>query len=426
MKKSLLAIAVAAALPGFAQAQSSLTMYGVLDASVQWSNQDFNSNVSYNSTTKSFAYGRGAAGFSLANGVGAGSRFGLRGSEDLGGGMRAIFTIEHRFDVTDGDVSGGTATGFTRSGTSIAADGANQGIKFWNGQAWVGLSSSWGQVTAGRQYTPIFWALYPADFTAYQYYNNWSGPTGSSLAALIPQGPVRANDSIAYKSPTFGGLTVYAMYAFGERLPNGTSSATADTSSIKQIGTGDIYGIAAGWQLGGLYIGGGYHSIDNKATATNPTATSVVGGVPSVGQSVGAITASYKWESFGVSLGYTQVNFQQFYTPAGTTVGSTNKANINNILASAFVNVGTGKVYFNYYNTNGHDFKSSYIPTGSTTPVAINNNSTNSFGLTYEYPLSKRTFMYASGGMSNFSGFQPSGTTAIKPSAAALGLRHLF
>ena len=420
MKKSLLAIAVAAALPGFAQAQSSLTMYGILDASVQWSNQDFNSNVAF--TGGKPVYNRGAAGFSLANGVGTGSRFGLRGSEDLGGGMTAIFQIEHRFDVTDGDTSGGTATGFSRSGAAITADGANNGIKFWNGQAWVGLSSGWGSVTAGRQYTPIFWALYPADFTAYQYYNNWSGPTGSSLAALIPQGPVRADNSIAYKSPTFGGLTVYAMYAFGERLPNGTSSATADTTSIKAIGTGDIYGIAAGWQLGGLYIGGGYHSIDNKATANSGSlnGTSVVGGVPTVGQSIGAITASYKWESFGVSLGYTQVNFQQFYA------NTTNKSNINNILASAFANVGTGKVYFNYYNTNGHDFKSSYIPTGSTVPVPINNNSTNSFGLTYEYPLSKRTFMYVAGGMSNFSGFQPAGTTAIKPSAAALGLRHLF
>lgn len=418
MKKSLLAIAVASALPGFAQAQSSLTMYGVLDASAQWSNQAFNSGVVYNSTTKQFGVGRGAAGWSLANGVGAGSRFGIRGSEDLGGGMRAIFTIEHRFDVTDGDISGGTATGFTRSGNAVTADSASNGVKFWNGQAWVGLASSWGQVTAGRQYTPIFWALYPADFTAYQYYNNWSGPTGSNLASLIPQGPVRANDSIAYKSPTFGGLTVYAMYAFGERLPNGTSSAVSDTTSIKAIGTGDIYGIAAGWQLGGLYIGGGYHSIDNKATATN--GTSVVGNVPTVGQSVAAITASYKWESFGVSLGYTQVNFQQFYA------NTTNNASVNNILLSAFANVGTGKVYLNYYSTNNHDWKSTYLVGTSTTPAAINNNTTNSFGLTYEYPLSKRTFMYASGGMSNFSNFQPAGTAAIKPSVAALGFRHLF
>jgi predicted porin len=419
MKKSLLAIAVASALPGFAQAQSSLTMYGVVDASAQWSNQAFNSSVSYNSTTKQLGVGRGAAGWSLANGVAMGSRFGIRGSEDLGGGLKAIFTLEHRFDVTDGDISGGASTGQSRVAGAVSSDSSTNGVKFWNGQAWVGVSSSqWGQVTAGRQYTPIFWALYPADFTAYQYYNNWSGPTGSTLATVIPQGPVRANDSVAYKSPTFGGLTVYAMYAFGERLPNGSSEALADTTSIKKIGTGDIYGIAAGWQLGGLYIGGGYHGIDNNATAANGSA--LVGNVPTVGTSVGAITASYKWESFGVSVGYTQVNFQQFYN------NTTNSANVNNILLSAFANVGTGRVLFNYYNTNNHDFKSSYLVGTSTIPAAINNNSTNSFGLTYEYPLSKRTAMYVSGGMSDFSNFQPSGTTPIKPSAVALGLRHMF
>jgi predicted porin len=415
MKKSLLAIAVAAALPGFAQAQSSLTMFGVLDASLQWGNSDANSSYTITPATPasaalnsagvpvltpakpaSVAKSAGSSGFTLANGVGMGSRFGVRGSEDLGGGMRAIFTLEHRLDVTDGDTSGSGSTG--------RGDTTNN--KFWNGQAWVGLSSGWGQVTAGRQYTPIFWALYPADFTEYRYYNNWAAPTGSTISTLIPQGPVRFDNSISYKSPTFGGLTVYAAYAFGENIAAGTGGATG----TKTLGTGDIYGIAAGWQLGGLYIGGGYHSSDNKATATNGNA--VVGGVPTVAQSVAAITASYKWQSFGVSLGYTQVNFQQFYA------GTTNKSNVNNILASAFMNVGTGKVLLNFYNTNNHDFKSIVAP--------VNGNATNSFGLTYEYPLSKRTFMYVAGGMSDFSNFQVNGTSRLKPQQVALGFRHLF
>ena len=415
MKKSLLAIAVAAALPGFAQAQSSLTMFGVLDASLQWGNSDANSSYTITPATPasaalnaagvpvvtpakpaSVAKSAGSSGFTLANGVGMGSRFGVRGSEDLGGGMRAIFTLEHRFDVTDGDTSGSGSTG--------RGDTTNN--KFWNGQAWVGLSSGWGQVTAGRQYTPIFWALYPADFTEYRYYNNWAAPTGSTIATLIPQGPVRLDNSISYKSPTFGGLTVYAVYAFGENIAAGTGGATGTDT----LGTGDVYGIAAGWQLGGLYIGGGYHSIDSKPTAT--VGNAVVGGVPTVGQSVAAITASYKWQSFGVSLGYTQVNFQQFYA------GTTNKSNVNNILASAFMNVGTGKVLLNFYNTNNHDFKSIVAP--------VNGNATNSFGLTYEYPLSKRTFMYVAGGMSDFSNFQVNGTSRLKPQQVALGFRHLF
>jgi predicted porin len=390
-------------------------MFGVLDASLQWGNSDANSSYTITPATPasaalnaagvpvvtpakpaSVAKSAGSSGFTLANGVGMGSRFGVRGSEDLGGGMRAIFTLEHRFDVTDGDTSGSGSTG--------RGDTTNN--KFWNGQAWVGLSSGWGQVTAGRQYTPIFWALYPADFTEYRYYNNWAAPTGSTIATLIPQGPVRLDNSISYKSPTFGGLTVYAVYAFGENIAAGTGGATGTDT----LGTGDVYGIAAGWQLGGLYIGGGYHSIDSKPTAT--VGNAVVGGVPTVGQSVAAITASYKWQSFGVSLGYTQVNFQQFYA------GTTNKSNVNNILASAFMNVGTGKVLLNFYNTNNHDFKSIVAP--------VNGNATNSFGLTYEYPLSKRTFMYVAGGMSDFSNFQVNGTSRLKPQQVALGFRHLF
>ncbi len=414
MKKSLLAIAVAAALPGFAQAQSSLTMYGVLDASVQWGNSDSNSAYTITpATSASYTPGatgntlvpakpasvtrtNGSAGFQLANGVGMGSRFGIRGSEDLGGGMRAIFTLEHGLDVTDGDTLGSTSTG--------RGDAANN--KWWNRQAFVGLSSGWGQVTAGRQYTPIFWALYPADFSEYRYYNNWAAPTGASISTLIPQGPVRLDNSVAYKSPTFGGLTVYAVYAFGENLSAGSGGPTGTDA----IGTGDVYGIAAGWQLGGLYIGGGFHSIDSKATSTNGNA--VVGGVPTVGQSVAAIAASYKWQSFGISLGYTQVNLQQFYA------GSTSDANVNNILLSAFAMVGTGKVILNMYQTTGNDFKSIVAP--------VNNNSTNSFGLTYEYPLSKRTFMYVAGGMSDYSNFQVNGTSRLKPQNVALGFRHLF
>jgi predicted porin len=407
MKKSLLAIAVAAALPGFAQAQSSLTMYGILDVSLNWGNSDTNSsytitqplgNVPAN-VTKS----PGSSGFTMGNGVGMGSRFGIRGVEDLGGGMRAIFTMEHGFDNSDGDTLGSVSSG--------RGDTTNN--KFWNRQIFVGLASSWGEVTAGRQYTPIFWALFPADFSAYRYYNNWAAPTGATIATLLPQGPVRLDNALSYKSPSFGGLTVYATYAFGENLGAGTSGP----SGTNATGTGDVYGIAAGWQLGGLYIGGGFHKIDNKAISTS---NAVVGGIPTVGQSVAAITASYKWTGFGVSLGYTQVELEQLQSVLQGGSNRSSSANVNTILMSAFVNVGAGRVIFNGYLTDTHDFKSAF----ANRPV--NGNETFSFGLTYEYPLSKRTFVYVAGGMSDFSNLQVSGTDRLKPQNVALGFRHLF
>ncbi len=381
MKKSLLAVAVAAALPTLAQAQSSVTLFGLLDASVEYSDDQANATVAGNQVTI------GQSGLRLQNGVGYGSRFGVRGTEDLGGGLKAIFTLEHRLNIDTGDTSGGAA-----------ATAGNQ--KFWNGQAWVGLSGGWGQLTAGRQYSPIFWALIPADFTSYGYYNNWAAGSGANVgvtSAFLTQGPIRLDNSLAYKSPTFGGLTVYATYAFGENLQNETLPGGSD-----QAGTGDIWGIAAGWQLGGLYLAAGYHSIDSKAFGTGITASA-----QAAFQDVLAVAASYKWSSFGVSLGYTQINFENV---SGTD------PSVSNILFSVFANLGPGVLFVNGYQTEFSDF------------AGARNDSGLQLGVTYRMPLSKRTDWYVAWGMNDYSGLQQTTASDIIDSQnrLAVGIRHLF
>ena len=378
MKKSLLAVAVAAALPTFAQAQSSVTLFGLLDASVEYSDDQSNATVAGGVVTN------GQSGLRVKNGVAYGSRFGVRGSEDLGGGLRAIFTLEHRLDIDTGDTSGGAGV--------LAG---NQ--KFWNGQAWVGLSGGWGQLTAGRQYTPIFWMLIPADFSSYGYYNNWAAVTGSNVGAagtLITQGPIRLDNSLAYRSPTFGGLTVYATYAFGENLQNAGLPTGKDA-----VGTGDVWGLAAGWQLGGLYLGAGYHSIDSKSVSAtvNPVAF----------KDVLAATASYKFANFGLSLGYTNINLRQ---PGGV------EPSISNIMVSAFANIGPGILIANVIQREFSDF------TGARNDSGLN------IGLTYRMPLSKRTDWYIAYGLDDVSGIQPTTATTLIDSQnrIAVGVRHLF
>ncbi len=378
MKKSLLAVAVAAALPTFAQAQSSVTLFGLLDASVEYSDDQANATVASGVVTN------GQSGLRVKNGVAYGSRFGVRGSEDLGGGLRAIFTLEHRLDIDTGDTSGGAGL--------VAG---NQ--KFWNGQAWVGLSGGWGQLTAGRQYTPIFWMLIPADFSSYGYYNNWAALTGSNVGvagALITQGPIRLDNSLAYRSPTFGGLTVYATYAFGENLQNAGLPTGKDA-----VGTGDVWGLAAGWQLGGLYLGAGYHSIDSKSVSAtvNPVAF----------KDVLAATASYKFANFGLSLGYTNINLRQ---PGGV------EPSISNIMVSAFANIGPGILIANVIQREFSDF------TGARNDSGLN------IGLTYRMPLSKRTDWYIAYGLDDVSGIQPTTSTTLLDSQnrIAVGVRHLF
>ena len=115
MKKSLLALAALTAFAGAASAQSSVTLYGRVDLSVA-KNLGDNKKEMQN---------------------GSGSRFGVRGVEDLGGGLKALFNIEHRFNADTGADSSG-------------------GVRQWNGRSLVGLQGGFGQVVFGREYSTAF------------------------------------------------------------------------------------------------------------------------------------------------------------------------------------------------------------------------------------------------------------------------------
>jgi predicted porin len=398
MKKSLLAVAVAAALPTFAQAQSSITMFGILDASVEYSDDQANASIS--SATQ--AVQQGDSGFRVNSGLQSGSRFGIRGVEDIGGGLKGIFTIEHRLDISTGDTQGGQIF-LLPGGTNSTTNN-----KFWNGQAWVGLETRLGNITMGRQYSPIFWALLPADFTVYGFYNNWAGFSGTNLNVATTQGPFRLDNSIAYKSPTMGGLTVYATYAFGENLS--ANPATAGSPGSSTVGTGDIWGVAAGWQLGGLYLSAGYHSIDS-----NPWSTTAPGG-QTAASSVLAAAASYKFTNFGLSVGYTDISFKQI---------SGNEPSVSNILISAFANLGPGTLFL---NASQLGVKNLNIYSSTGTATAASGGNTFNLGVAYSIPLSKRTNWYAAYGLNDVSNFQPSSATNQIDGANrfSIGVRHLF
>ncbi|MCX7227924.1 MAG: porin [Burkholderiales bacterium] len=387
MKKSLLAVAVAAALPTFAQAQSSVTMFGILDASVEYSDSQANAGTPAGTGQ---VFQEGDSGFRLNSGLQSGSRFGIRGVEDIGGGLKGIFTIEHRLDVSTGETAGGNIF--------LVPGAANTSFnnKFWNGQAWVGLETRFGNITMGRQYSPLFWALIPADFTVYGFYNNWAGFSGTNLNGASTQGPFRLDNSLAYKSPTMGGLTVWATYAFGENLSNNPGTSTAPGSGT--TGSGDIWGVAAGWQLGGLYLAAGYHSIDVKRWA----GATVTNGV----KDVMAGTASYKFTNFGVSLGYSEINFEL----------AASSPKLTNIMFSGFANLGPGTLFVNATQLDASGF------------TGLRNDSGLQLGVAYSVPLSKRTNWYAAYGLNDVSGLQSTTATTLIDGANrfSIGVRHLF
>lgn len=209
MKKwTLIATAAAcasAALCGAANAQqapsSSVTLYGTVDAAVEHL-----TNAGSNGATLTRMPG--------LTGGSAPSRLGFRGNEDLGGGLRAIFTLEEGFGVDSGAL--------------------NQGGRAFGRQAFVGISAPWGTITLGRQYSMLFWSQLDADILGPSMFGS------GSLDSYLPN--ARVDNAIAYRG-TFSGVTLGATYSPGRDSvnagpsPSGTNCAgesATDTKACRQ------------------------------------------------------------------------------------------------------------------------------------------------------------------------------------------------
>ncbi|MCB8745689.1 porin [Rhodoferax sp. U2-2l] len=208
MKKSLIALAVLAA-SGAAMAQSSVTLYGIADV---WVGSVKNTN-----NAASVAAGAGAGSIRqavLESGGVNGSRWGMKGSEDLGGGLKANFDLQAGIKLDDGSGTSTSATAFSR-------------------QSWVGLSGGFGSVRLGRTTTP---------------FDDVSGTSNAVFdSALAPAGYVfkstgysaRQNNMMFYQAPTMGGFSGAISYALGEDKTAATS-ATDTTSLNLTYGAGPL------------------------------------------------------------------------------------------------------------------------------------------------------------------------------------------
>ncbi|MEK6423620.1 MAG: porin [Burkholderia gladioli] len=193
-----------------AHAQSSVTLWGVADVSLRYLT---NSNAKNDNRLY------------MTNGAITNSRFALKGTEDLGGGLKAIFNLESGFDLQSG------------AGSS----------RLFNRAAYVGLSSQYGTVTLGRQKTLLFDLL--ADtfdpLTVGNYFENaW-------LPVALGAG-LYADNAVKYNGK-FGGLSVGAMYSFG----TDTTSTGANGFSGQipgHIGAGNMYGFSLGYAFGPLNL----------------------------------------------------------------------------------------------------------------------------------------------------------------------------
>src|SRR3569833_204250 len=183
MKKTLLLLAVLGAFTGTASAQTNVTIYGLLDAGVHYRDNGADTN---NKT------------WGVDSGQASGSRLGFRGTEDLGGGLAAIFTLESGVNVDDGTLG----QGITGSANSPAL------TRLFGRQAFVGLSGNFGAVKFGRQYAPIRVAVESVDPF---------GVSGAGNAAnFFNVHGERTDNTVNYSTANFGGFSGQAAYSFGD------------------------------------------------------------------------------------------------------------------------------------------------------------------------------------------------------------------
>lgn len=217
MKKQWIAAPLMLSFAGIASAQSSVTLYGIVDA-----------GISYRSSERTGTAGNysGHSNVAATSGNLSGSRWGIKGQDDLGGGWKALFQLEDGFDITNGKT------------------GQNGGL--FGRQAYVGIGSQqYGAITLGRQYTSL------NDFVAPVSPVALVGGYGAHPGDIddLDQ-TARVNNSIKYTSANYAGFTFGALYGFG-----------GQPGSLKQQNT---WSVGAGYANGPLHVGVGYERSDNS------------------------------------------------------------------------------------------------------------------------------------------------------------------
>ncbi|WGS49487.1 porin [Paraburkholderia sp. D15] len=352
MKKSLLALAALGAFAGVAHAQSSVTLYGIID-------EGFNMTTNVKTPTG------GQHLYNLSSGVLQGSRWGLRGTEDLGGGLKAVFVLENGFDVNSGKLG--------------------QGGLMFGRQAYVGLSSQFGTVTAGRQYDSVVDYVGPLEVG-----DQWGGYIAAHPGDIDNfNNAYRTNNTVKYTSANYGGLTFGGTYSFGGVAGNFSSN--------------QIWSLGAGYNNGPLVLGLGY------LNARTPSAS---GGLFNNG---GTATAANAAVTSPVYAGFQSANTYQVigaggaYTFGAATIGATYSnirfGNLGASYSAAALNAYKGQsatfnnaeLNFKYQLTPALLVGAAYDYTRGVSIAGASRAQYHQGAVGVDYFLSKRTDVYVTG-----------------------------
>ena len=445
MKKSLFAVAAVTAFAGAAQAQSSVTVYGILDVGITGTSQNLTTtSSSYLGQTKQQT-------ISVGSSAEQSSRLGFKGTEDLGGGSSAFFTIEMGLNPTYGNLSGSPAESptYDRQQTTNTSGSAID-----NRQTFVGLKKNGiGQVALGRQYTPVFNAGAVTD--AAQYTNMigdalYSGSSGvqGGVNGYLNGMTNRVDSAVTFQSDKFAGFGVNGMYAIQNQ-----------NATIVQSGTygGNTnwggWGLSADYTWNKLFVTAAMQQFRTKYdTGVNNASNTInlVGASPAGGQLVGSATGqlfsptnntdqqSYFGATydFGILKAYAQYinrTINQNTTNGGGITGAAGAQLVGQQLKRTAEQIGVRS----YITPTIEAWASAGV--GTFTPMGLNQNSAhiNAFQLGSNYYLSKRTNIYAiygqyAQGNSTYNTYSSTGVangtyqTSLNNNAYAIGVRHTF
>ncbi len=346
-------------------AQSSVTLFGVVDTSFT---RDGGSIASVSG---------------LGNGNNASSRLGFRGVEDLGGGLKAGFWLE-------AGVSSDSGAGSTNTSTdNVTASSVANSLQFGR-RATVSLSGNFGEIRLGRDFTP-------------SYINETYGPFGTTSvgtdvllqANLIGQAQFRSSNGIHYFTPALGGFYGHVHYAFGEQAS--TPAVTEDN--------GNYFGLRLGYKSGPVDVALALGRLD--VTRTVPAGLSN-------DRSVASLAGSYDLGSVKLSAEYQRQKIDNTVNAGfgnGGTASAGRDTESTGFSLGALVPVGTGQIKVAYSRIeieNGHGI--------GTEPRAAK------FAIGYVHNLSKRTALYTSVARLKNANGTPIGATLTAAAGRVAGI----
>ena len=374
MRKTSLALAVAAALVGFGtSAHADTTLYGSARVSLDYTDADSD-------------YARGPNGVLVRTSVGSSawdvfnnaSRLGVRGEEDLGGGLNAIYQYEFGVDPTEG--------------SSLNS----------NRPKWFGLKGGFGSITAGTQLTPYYNAIAIGDIFNSSKIFSGTSYLGSGYG-------LRMDNSLLYSTPNLSGFTAQAMLAVnGSCTPSdikstgGLCKLTVDNKLPGNLSSDiDIWNIGLSYKNGPFFVGAAYMSLQGDEFSdllTRPTWDGDQWGM-SAGFNSGPLAVSLAYENGDVN---------------DLTFGDT-----ENVYLTGQYTVGNGVVRAAYGFNTPSDDRLNIVADGN--PVTLLQDDRNTWALGYQYNLSKRTRLWV-----EYQGQEADSDLAGNTQTVSVGTRHDF